>query len=64
MTTPGDGNQLSTSRKEPTVPVSQLRVTIAEMLKEALGDHMKADKGKQKSPNQEGRFYSRVSRLT
>ena len=30
----------------------ELRATITEMLKEALGDH-KADKGKQKSPNQE-----------
>ena len=60
MTTPGDGNQPSTGSQEPRVPVSELRPTIAEMLKEALGDH-KADKGKQKSPNQEGRFYSHIS---
>ena len=64
MATPKDGNQPSTSGTEPTVPVLELRATIAEMLKEALGDHLKADKGKQKSLNQEGRSYSHVSRST
>ena len=60
MAQPGDGNKPSTSGKETSIPVSELRATITEMLKQALGDH-KADKGKQKSANPEGRFYSRVS---
>ena len=48
-------NKPSTSGKEPIVPVTELRATIAKMLKEALGDH-KDNKGKQKDPDPKGRM--------
>ena len=63
MTQPGDKGGSSTGEEEPRIPVSELRATITELLKEALGDN-KADKGKQKSSNPEGRMYCRVSRST
>ena len=51
-----DKNETTTGNSEQTVPASELRATIAEMLKEALSDH-KVRKGKQKSSNSEGRMY-------
>ena len=60
MTQPGDKGGPSMGEEEPRIPVSEWRATITELLKEALGDH-KADKGKQKSSNPEGRMYCRVS---
>ena len=51
----GDKNEPSMGSSEPTVPASELRATIAKMLKEALSDH-KAGKGKQKSSNSEGKM--------
>ena len=44
MAQPGDRHDMSMSDKEPRVPISELRATIAQMLKEASGDH-KADRG-------------------
>ena len=51
----GDKNESATGGSEQTVPPSELRATIAEMLKEALSDH-KVGKGKQKTSNSEGRM--------
>ena len=51
----GDKNESATGSNEQTVPTSELRVTIAEMLKEALSD-LKIGKGKQKTSNLEGRM--------
>ena len=48
-------NETTTENSEQTVPASELRVTITEMLKEALSGH-KIGKGKQKNSNSEGRM--------
>ena len=55
MSQSGDKNESFMGSSEPTVPTSELMVTIAKMLKEALSDH-KARKGKQQSSNSEGRM--------
>ena len=55
MSQSGDKNKSSTGSSKPSFLTSELRVTIAKMLKEALSDH-KDSKGKQKSFNSEGRM--------
>ena len=50
-----DKNESATGGSEQTVPASELRVTIAKMLKEALSDH-KVGRGKQKSSISERRM--------
>ena len=56
MSQSADNNEITTGDSEQTVPASELRATIAKMLKEALSDH-NVGKGKQKSSNSEGRMY-------
>ena len=55
MSQSADKNETTTGDSEQTVPTSELRATIAKMLREALSDH-KVRKGKQKSSNSEGRM--------
>ena len=55
MSQSGDKNKSSMGSSKPSFLVLELRVTIVEMLKEALSDN-KDSKGKQKSSNSEGRM--------
>ena len=55
MSQSGDKNESAMGSSEQTVPASELRATIAEMLKKDLSDH-KVGKGKQKTSNLRGRM--------